>query len=157
MKIMNKRKLFWIEYIELYCIENGLTGLTIPNIIGSVRLNTSFKDYSINDFLTEVINEEYEIIISNCTDLDEIVIGKFKGWNAPKSYYENIGSIYYSKNDFKIENFEFKDLVDVLEFRYNSKINNEKYSKDLKSNSWLNLTLEDKQNHMKVIEKLRIK
>ena len=75
---MNQTILFWKEYIELYCLDKGQTGLTIPNIIGSVRLNTDFKGYTINDFLNQVINENFEILISYCPDIDELVFGKFK-------------------------------------------------------------------------------
>ncbi|MDO6517740.1 hypothetical protein [Zobellia uliginosa] len=154
---MNQSTLFWKEYINLYCIEKGQTGLTISNIIGSVRLNTSLKEYSIEDFFTEIVNEKFEILISSCNDIDELVIGKFKNWNAPKTYYQNIDSIYFSKNDFQIVIKELNDLALELKKRYNNRIESGTYSKNGQTNKWVYLTEEDMQNHLIVNEKLTVK
>ncbi|WP_139855279.1 hypothetical protein [Aequorivita sinensis] len=154
---MNQSTYFWKEYINLYCVEKGQTGLTISNIIGSVRLNTSLKEYSIEDFFAEIVKEKYEILISSCNDIDELVLGKFKNWNGLKTYYQNIGSIYFSKNDFQIEIKELNDLSLELKKRYNNRIESGTYSKIGGTNEWVHLTEEDKQNHLLVNEKLTFK
>ncbi|WP_437370461.1 hypothetical protein [Maribacter litoralis] len=155
----NKKQsaLFWIEYLNLYCIEKGQTGMTVSNIVGSVRLNTIFKKYSINDFLTEILIEDYELLISNCPDIEELVVGKFKNWNAPKKYFQSFGTIYFSKSDFQTKIMGLRDLTLELEKRYQIRIENKTYSKDEGSNSWIFLSDEDKQNHLLVNEKLGVK
>lgn len=153
---MKESKLFWKEYINLYCIEKGQTGLTIPNIVGSVRLNTNFTEYTINDLLTEIIEDDSEILISFCNNIDELVLGKFKNWNAPKNYYQNIDSIYFSKKDFLKPISELNHLILELEYRYNDKIQNKTYSKDEKTNLWIKTSEEDQQNYLLVKEKLEI-
>lgn len=154
---MKESKLFWKEYINIYCIEKGQTGLTIPNLVGSVRINTDFTEYTIKDLLTEIIEEEFEIKISYCNDIDEYVIGKFKNWNSPKNFYQNINSIYYSKNQFKKSINELNHLILEFEIHYNDKIKNKTYSKDEKNNTWIKTTEEDLQNYILVNEKLKNK
>lgn len=149
---MSQSILFWKEYIKLYCSDKEQTGLTIPNIIGSVKLNTSFKEYSIYDFLNEVVNENFEILISKCPDIDELVFGKFKNWNAPKNYFKNISSIYFTQSDSQTKITELKDLIKELESQYNNRIENKTYSRE--ENSWIYLTSEDKQNHLIVKQRL---
>ena len=149
---MTQAILFWKEYIKLYCFDKEQTGLTIPNIIGSVRLNTDFKEYAINDFLNQVINENFEILISYCPDIDELVFGKFKNWDAPKNYYKNINSIYFSQTNFKQKINKLNDLSSELENKYKKRIKNETYSKE--GNSWIFLTLEDKHNHLEVKQRI---
>jgi|SRR5690554_383357 len=149
---MNQTTAFWQEYINLYCLDKGQTGLTIPNIIGSVRLNTTFRNYSIMDFLNEVLNENFEILISKCSEIDELVFGKFKNWDAPKNYYKNINSIHFSQSHFQAEIKELRDLAIELESQYNNRIVNRTYSKD--EGIWINLTLEDEKNHLIVRQRL---
>lgn len=152
---MTESKLFWKEYIDIYCVDKGQTGLTIPNLVGSVRLNTNFTEYTIKDLLTEIIEEEFEILISFCNDINEYVIGKFKNWNSPKNYFQNIDSIYFSKNQFKMSISELNHLILEFENLYNDKIENKTYSKDEKTNMWIKSTDEDQQNYLLVNEKLK--
>ncbi|WP_143156793.1 hypothetical protein [Aequorivita viscosa] len=134
-------------------MEKEQTGLSIPNIVGSVRLNSSSKNYSISDFLTDVANENFEILISECPDINELVFGKFKNWDAPKNYYQHINSIYFSKSNFRNEILDLKSLAKELENQYYLRIENQTYSKE--NGSWVYLTLEDEQNHFTVNQRLK--
>jgi hypothetical protein len=154
---MKESIVFWKEYLKQYSSTEGFTGLTIPNIIGSVRINTSYESYSIGDFLDEVLNENFEILISFCTDEDELVFGYFKPWNFYKKGYDKIGSIHFNKSDFSLPVNTLGQLKNQLEKKYKCRINLGTFSKVNNSNKWIYLTDEDIFRHSKVMTTLKSK
>ena len=94
------------KLIYSWCIRDDRYGLTLPNIIRAIRLNTLKTDYSIDSFFNELPEVDLDIKISSCPDLDELVFGTFKREDAPKNYYNEVNLIYYSKHDMKINSYE---------------------------------------------------
>jgi len=127
--------------IYSWCITNDRYGLTLPNIIGAVRLKTENKNYSITDFFNELPNVEIDIKISSCGDLEEFVIGTFKREDAPKKYYNEINSIYYSTSEIQINSYE--ELTSIFREKYSDKVDNGLYSKDYYTKEWNDLNEED--------------
>lgn len=154
---MNQSIRFWTEYLNQYCMVEGLTGLTVPNIVGSVRVNTSLKTYSINEFLDELVNEKFEVLITYCPDMEELVFGNFKPWNAYRDYYECLGSIYFDSKDFQALVSNLNDLKAQLISRYGNRIKNETYSKVYQTDKWVYLTDEDNYRHSVVNNNLKFK
>lgn len=154
---MKESIVFWKEYLKQYCSIEGYTGLTIPNIIGSIRINTSHENYSIGDFLNEVTNENFEMLISFCTDEDELVFGNFKPWNFYRNGYDKIGSIYFEENDFLLPVQPLGQLKNRLEEMYKCRIEKGTFSKVNNSNKWIYLTDEDIFRHSKVMFSLKSK
>tara|TARA_R110001583_G_scaffold195383_2_gene372463 strand:+ start:718 stop:1161 length:444 start_codon:yes stop_codon:yes gene_type:complete len=127
--------------IYSWCITNDRYGLTLPNIIGAVRLKTENKSYSITDFFNELPNVEIDIKISSCGDLEEFVIGTFKREDAPKKYYNEINSIYYSTSEIEVNSYE--ELTSIFIEKYSDKVDNGLYSKDYYTKEWNDLNEED--------------
>lgn len=127
--------------IYSWCIKEDRYGLTLPNIIGAVRLKTENKNYSISDFFNELPDVEIDIKISSCGDLEEFVIGTFKREDGPKKYYNQINSIYYSTNEIEVNNYE--ELISFFKEKYSDKIDNGLYSKDYYTKEWSDLKEED--------------
>ncbi|RAJ17352.1 hypothetical protein LX77_03898 [Gelidibacter algens] len=127
--------------IYSWCIKEDRYGLTLPNIIGAVRLKTEKKNYSITDFFNELPNVEIDIKISSCGDLEEYVIGTFKSEDAPKNYYNQINSIYYSTSEIDVKNYE--ELISLFRKKYSDKIDSGLYSKDYYTKEWSDLNEED--------------
>ncbi|WP_100616370.1 hypothetical protein [Confluentibacter citreus] len=127
--------------IYSWCIEEDRYGLTLPNIIGAVRLMTEKENYSIIDFFNELPNVEIDIKISSCGDLEEFVFGTFKREDAPKNYYKQINSIYFSTSEIDVNNYE--ELISLFIENYSDKIDNGFYSKNYYTKEWSDLTEED--------------
>lgn len=129
------------KLIHNWCIRDDRYGLTLPNIIRAIRLNTVKTDYSIDSFFNELPEVDLDIKISSCPDLDELVFGTFKREDAPKNYYNEVNSIYYSKHDMKINSYE--ELISLFKNKYSEKIENGLYSKNYYTKIWSDLTEED--------------
>ena len=149
---MNENPQFWNKLIDYWCIEEEHNGLTIPNIIGAVKLNTEKIDFNIEMFFDEISQSKEVLKIRFCGDLDEFVIGRFKKTDAPKHYYENQNTLYYNKRDFETEISSYDDLKNYFNNLYRDKIKNELYSKDYYTKEWVKITDEDIQLHNNVIE-----
>ena len=134
-----------VDYIKSliysWCVKEDRYGLTLPNIIGSIRLKTDNENYSINDFFNELPDVEIDIKISSCGDLDEFVFGTFKREDAPKEYYNQINNIYYSTNEISVNNYE--ELISYFKEKYSDKIDNGLYSKNYYTKEWSDLNRED--------------
>lgn len=129
------------KMIYSWCIRDDNYGLTLPNIIGAVRLNTNNTNYTIKRFFQVLPKVDLHIKISFCPDLEEYVFGTFKREDAPKNYYNEINSIFYSKNELNINSFE--ELISFFENEYKDKIEDGKYSKDYYTKKWSGLTKKD--------------
>jgi hypothetical protein len=129
-----------------FCINKDRYGLTLPNIIGLIRLKNE-GNYSIDNFFSDLTN--LEIKISFCSDLDEYVFGTFKRNDAPKKYYNQINSIYYSTNEIDVNNYE--ELISLFREKYSNKIDSGLYSKNYYTKEWSGLNDEDIElvNNMK--------
>lgn len=124
-----------------WCIRDDNYGLTLPNIIGAVRLDSNDMNYTIERFFQDLPKVDLHIKISSCPDLKEYVFGTFKREDAPKNYYDEVNSIFYSKNELNITSFA--ELITFFENEYKNKIENGKYSKDYYTKKWSGLTKED--------------
>lgn len=140
---MTETQKYWDKLIQVWCIEDDKYGLTIPFIIGAIRENTSKTNYNISDFFNDVLISEYEIIIKNCGDLEELVIGIFKREDAPKEYYQNINSVFYSDTNFKNKLSSYQNLIEYFEENYSEKISKSLFSKDYYTHKWSGMTKED--------------
>jgi len=124
-----------------WCIEEDRYGLTLPNIIGAVRLKTNYENYSIKEFFNELPEVQLDIKISSCGDLEELVFGTFKREDAPKHYYNKINSIYYSKNEIEVNNYE--ELISLFNAQYSDIIDQGFYSKNYYTKEWNNFNDEE--------------
>lgn len=124
-----------------WCIRDDNYGLTLPNIIGAVRLNTNDINYTIERFFQNLPQVDLDIKISFCPDLEEYVFGTFKREDAPKNYYNEVNSIFYSKNELNINSFA--ELISFFENEYKDKIEDGKYSKNYYTKKWSGLTKKD--------------
>ena len=138
------------KLIYAWCIKEDQYGLTLPNIIGAIRATTIKKMYSINDFFEELPEVDLDIKISFCGELEEFVFGTFKREDAPKKYYAEINSIFYTKRELEIQSY--KDLIDFFEEKYSDKIENELYSKNYYSKEWSNFTKKEEEFFKEIIE-----
>lgn len=129
------------KLIYNWCIRDGRYGLTLPNIIGSIRYYNNNVDYSIESFFKDLPNVDLDIKISSCPDLDEFVFGTFKREDAPKNYYNEVNSIFYSENELNVNSYE--DLISLFEEKYSNKTENGLYSKNYYTKEWTDLTKED--------------
>lgn len=137
---MKESQIYWKQLINIWCIEEGHYGFTIPYIIGSVRMNTSMKEYNIDDFFLEVIDSKEELKISYCPDLEELIIGPFKHEDGPKKYFENIDLIYFTKSNFETKITNYKELIEFFNNKYSTKIDKGFYSKDYNTKEWTTTT-----------------
>lgn len=133
------------EYIKKliyhWCINEDRYGLTLPYIIGAIRLKLQDESYSIADFFNELPDVDVDIKISSCEDLEEFVFGTFKREDAPKKYYSQVNSIYYSKNQIDINTYD--ELISFFKENYSNKIDNGLYSKNYYTKEWSDLDKED--------------
>lgn len=129
------------KLIYSWCIRDDNYGLTLPNIIGAVRLNTNNTNYTIERFFQNLPKVDLHIKISFCPDLEEYVFGTFKREDAPQNYYNEINSIFYSKNELNINSFA--ELISFFENEYKDKIEDGKYSKDYYTKKWSGLSKKD--------------
>ena len=131
------------KLIYAWCIKEDQYGLTLPNIIGAIRTSTTKKEYSIDDFFDELPNIDLDVKISFCGDLEEFVIGTFKRQDAPKKYYAEINTIYYTERELEIQSYN--DLIIFFEEKYSDKIEKGLYSKNYYSKEWNNFNEKEKE------------
>lgn len=140
------------KLIDFWCNELGRYGLTIPFIIGAEILLTNNYNFDIETLLQEIKNGEDIYFISNCNDLNEVVIGLKKNEYANLDSYKNYGSLYINYNELeKFENFE--DILRYLNDNYSTYIAENKFSKKYDSAEWGNFSEQD----LKYIENSKIK
>lgn len=140
---MTETQKYWNKLIQVWCIEDDKYGLTIPFIIGAIRENTSKSNYNISDFFNDILITESDIIIKDCSDLGELVVGIFKKEDAPKEYYQKINSVFYSDTDFKNKLLNYENLIEYFEKNYSERINESLFSKDYYTHKWSGMTEED--------------
>ena len=129
------------KLIYNWCIRDDRYGMTLPNLIGAIKFYNNCEDYNIEIFFKDLPEVDLDIKISYCPDLMEFVFGTFKREDAPKKYYNEVNSIYYSKNGLNIENYE--ELISFFKDKYSTKIENGLYSKNYYTKEWSDLTKED--------------
>jgi hypothetical protein len=129
------------KLIYNWCIRDDRYGMTLPNLIGAIKFYNNNEDYNIENFFRDLPEVDLDIKISSCPDLMEFVFGTFKSEDAPKNYYNKVNSIYYSKNELNIENYE--ELISFFKDKYSTKIENGLYSKNYYTKEWSDLTKED--------------
>lgn len=137
---MSKRIKYLSKIIYYWCISQNSYGLTLPNIIGIIRVKAKNENYSIDNLFNELQEVDLDIKISFCNNLDEFVFGTFKREDAPKKYYSKINSIYFSINEIKITNYE--ELINFFKEKYKYNIDNGYYSKNYYTKEWSGLDLE---------------
>lgn len=124
-----------------WCCIKDRYGLTLPYLIGAIRLKSKNDEYSIENFFNELPLTEIDVLISFCSDIDEIVIGTFKNNNAPKKFYDKINSIYMIKKELNIETYH--QLKNLFIKKYSGKVLNNNYSKNYYNGEWNPFDYED--------------
>ena len=130
------------KLIYNWCIRDDRYGMTLPNVIGAIRFYNNNVDYTIESFFKDLPEVDLDIKISCCPDLKEFVFGTFKREDAPKNYYEEVNSIFYSRSELNINTYE--ELTNLFTEKYSNKIQNGLYSKNYNTLKWSGLTKEDK-------------
>lgn len=129
---MNQR-IFLRKLIYNWCNEYGRYGLTIPYLIGSIKLMKK-DNYTINDLFEDLVNIDIIVKISYCADLDELIIGTFKTEDAPLEYYNQLNNnIYFVDNEY------FKDFTELITFcknEYSNKLRESLFSKNIENGVW---------------------
>ena len=130
------------KLIYNWCIRDDRYGMTLPNVIGAIRFYNNNVDYTIESFFKDLPEVDLDIKISCCPDLKEFVFGTFKREDAPKNYYEEVNSIFYSRSELNINTYE--ELTNLFTEKYSNKIQNGLYSKNYNTLKRSGLTKEDK-------------
>jgi hypothetical protein len=138
---MSNSEIYIEKIIYNWCIRDDNYGLTLPNIVGAIRLKSNDVHYSIKDFFRDILKVNLDVKISLCPDLKEYVFGTFKREDAPKRFYSEVNLIFYSKNELNIKSYE--ELIISFENKYSEKIEAGLYSKNYYSKKWSGLTTED--------------
>ncbi|EKT4502337.1 hypothetical protein [Flavobacterium psychrophilum] len=131
------------KLIDYSCEQQGRYGFSIPFLIGAERYVTKNNDYSINDLLNDLKNSEIKYFISNCKELDEIIIGHHKTEYPHFADLKNYNSVYINDIDFLENTVNFQELINCITELYSCKIENELFSKNYYTRKWSNLTDSD--------------
>jgi hypothetical protein len=144
-------KNIWIDLTKKYCDKLILDsyGFTVPFIIGIEREFNNRENFTIRNIFEDLKVTNDIFTISNCDDLDEIIIGEHK-----KSY-PNVNSLKRIENiiiNFKeLEEVNLTEqLISFFEDKYNSKILEKEFSKNYYTHRW---SYFDEQDN-KLIKKL---
>lgn len=122
-----------ITEIYNHCIENDKYGFTIPYLY-KIEKDAS-REKSIKEILEFFTTAEKKYFISYCDDLSEYIIGLPKREKAPIEMYQSFGNLYYEDSSL----FEFEKLGDLIHFfitKYQSKIDDETFSKNIETKLW---------------------
>ncbi|HHT8815353.1 TPA: hypothetical protein ACT4TI_002391, partial [Flavobacterium psychrophilum] len=130
-------KNIWIKILENYCNKNieDKYGFTIPFIIGLERHYNKRIDFNIRDIFNDLQQLNDKFILSNCPDLEELIIGKHK------TNYPNINTLKVIEpikinTDELININTIIELISILENKYDSKISSKLYSKNYDTKNW---------------------
>lgn len=134
---------FFPILIDYTCEKLGQYGYSIPFLIGAERFVTKNTEYSINDLLMDLKNSEKRYFISNCKELDEIIIGHYKKEYPHFADLKNYNSVYINNVDFLENTEDFQELVNLITELYSCKIENKLFSKNYYTKDWSNLTDSD--------------
>ena len=129
--------------IDYTCEKLGQYGYSIPFLIGAERFVTNNTEYSINDLLMDLKNSEKRYFISNCKELDEIIIGHHKKEYPHFADLKNYNSVYINDVDFLENTVDFQELIYCITELYSCKIENKLFSKNYYTREWSNLTDSD--------------
>ena len=141
----------WYKLIKYWCNDLGRYGLTIPFLIGFVRLERKKPEITILSFLDEIQTTKVakEILISYCDDLDEYVIG------LNKAEYPNIKSLpriggFVINSEILEKHANVTELMEYLSEIYLDKVKLSKYSKEYDTENWSGFT----ENDLSIIRKI---
>ena len=122
-----------ITEIYNHCIENDRYGFTIPYLYKIEK--DAYREKSIKEILESFTIAEMKYFISYCDDLSEYIIGLPKREKAPIEMYNSFGNLYYE--DSSLGEFEkLEDLIDFLITKYQIRIDNETFSKNIETKLW---------------------
>lgn len=140
----------WYKLIKYWCKDLGRYGLTIPFLIGFVRLERKNPEITILSLLDEIQTTRIakEILISHCDDLDEYVVG------LNKAEYPNIKSLprmggFVINSDILEKYTNVAELMEFLSGIYLDKVKQSKYSKEYGTENWSDFT----ENDLSIIRK----
>ncbi len=119
-----------------WCEERGKYGITLPYMVGAIRLKTGNEKYSAEDFFNDIPNVELDVVISICNELGskyEYIIGTFTREYSEASCYKKepvyLNGNIESKEKSLIDN-DYQYLISFLTEKYSDKIEQEIYSKN---------------------------
>ena len=130
----------WYKLIYYWCrqrVPKGY-GLTVPFVIGATSNMTISK--LLHEIKDSDINEK--IILRFCEDLNEYVLSvDDKEYPIAQHLIGEQGLLY---SDEKVESFEsFDDVITFLESKYSNIIDDETFSKNMKTEKWEKFTSAD--------------
>lgn len=126
---------FWQKLIENWCDKLGRYGLTIPYIVGAYRL--FIPNFRVKDLIEEINSNKVErkVILSFCDDLDELILGYHKNNYPPINQLKSMGSLLILNDELEKIN-DLSELIIELEEKFNDKIMNKQFSKDIENHNW---------------------
>jgi hypothetical protein len=134
---------FFPELLEYCCEQNGRYGYSIPFLIGAERYVTNNVEYSIMDLLVDLKISEKKYFISNCNDLDKIIIGHHKSEYPYFGDLKNYESIYINGIEFLENTKNFEEFTKCIIDKYSSLVEEELFSKNYYTNNWGKLSDSD--------------
>lgn len=129
----------WQTIINQWCTVYGRYGLTLPFIIGAEKEYGRGSAFTIKTLFIELQASQQPYVISQCSDLEEYIIG------LPKTEYPYLGSLP-KYGSLYINNQTLEDLASIeaiqgqLKFMYEKFILESKYSKSTESEKWISFT-----------------
>jgi hypothetical protein len=144
-------KHIWINLINNFCDETILDsyGFTIPFIIGIERNFNNRVGFMVANLFEDIKENNIVFTISDCPDLDEIIIGQHKKSYPNPNSLKKIGNFLI--NSEEIQDIDtIAQLISFFDDKYYNEILDNKFSKNYYTNNWSDFDNEDK----KLINKL---
>lgn len=127
----------WAIVLSHYESKNYISnGLTIPYLIGSSQIISSFKSkFTVESFLKELIESEIKSTIMRCGNINEYVIGLLDS-ETEKLINEKYPNLYPRFGNLHLQGLPenlsngISNFMNMLNKEYKTVIDKEQYSKD---------------------------
>lgn len=139
---MNKNRPLWSKLIIYWCNKLGRYGLTIPFIVEAERRFGGRIDFDINCLIDEITNSDQAYTISDCVDLEELVLGLSKKEYPPIEMLKKFRSLAVNVSALD-EVDSLNELKEILVDKYHNRVLHKEVSKNYTTKLWSDFDSED--------------
>ena len=144
-------KILIINLLNDWCISKGRYGITVPYLIGYLKLYHD-KSYDLNHLCTFLTQNDQLIQLNWCEDLYEFIIGYKKAEDTPLNMLPKIGNLHFQTEKVSNHVKNESELLQWLIERYSDPVENENYSRNIDLEEWEPFSIDDE----KYMEKIAI-